>query len=167
MWMAGARGLKRANIANGRLYCPIHNVKQQRTFSSRPQAGNDDAELHCRDANSIRVFFHTSTKLASNGREAMSLLSKMSSLPKRGRRSAERRTNGCRASMRRRSRGPIRGPLAFRRSSAVMRREPDSAWAALPGIAGCKREDPLRHQCSEHLAVRHAPDGLMPKPPAG
>jgi hypothetical protein len=44
---------------------------------------------------------------------------------------------------------------------------PDSAWAALPGITGCKREDPLRHQCSEHLAVRHAPDGLMPKPPAG
>jgi hypothetical protein len=44
---------------------------------------------------------------------------------------------------------------------------PDSAWAALPGIAGCKREDPLRHQCSEHLAVRHAPDGLIPKPPEG
>jgi hypothetical protein len=48
-----------------------------------------------------------------------------------------------------------------------MRREPDSAWAALPGTTGCKREDPLRHQCSEHLAVRHAPDGLMPKPPEG
>src|ERR1700733_13771708 len=29
-----------------------------------------------------------------------------------------------------------------------------SARAALPGITGCKREDPLRHQCSEHLAVR-------------
>jgi hypothetical protein len=29
-----------------------------------------------------------------------------------------------------------------------------SAQAALPGITGCKREDPLRHQCSEHLAVR-------------
>jgi hypothetical protein len=40
-----------------------------------------------------------------------------------------------------------------------------SAWAALPGTTGCKREDPLRHQCSEHLAVRHAPDGTMPKPP--
>jgi hypothetical protein len=26
--------------------------------------------------------------------------------------------------------------------------------AALPGTTGCKREDPLRHQCSEHLAVR-------------
>jgi hypothetical protein len=31
---------------------------------------------------------------------------------------------------------------------------PGSARAALPGITGCKREDPLRHQCSEHLAVR-------------
>src|SRR3984885_12427672 len=29
-----------------------------------------------------------------------------------------------------------------------------SARAALPGITGCKREDPLRHQCSEHLTVR-------------
>src|SRR5580693_9345302 len=28
-----------------------------------------------------------------------------------------------------------------------------SAQAALPGTTGCKREDPLRHQCSEHLAV--------------
>src|SRR5271155_6227310 len=37
-----------------------------------------------------------------------------------------------------------------------MRRDftPDSARAALPGTTGCKREDPLRHQCSEHLAVR-------------
>jgi hypothetical protein len=40
-----------------------------------------------------------------------------------------------------------------------------SAQAALPGTTGCKREDPLRHQCSEHLAVRHAPDGTMPEPP--
>jgi hypothetical protein len=38
MWMAGERGLKRADIANGRLYCPIHNVKQRRTLSSLPQA---------------------------------------------------------------------------------------------------------------------------------
>ena len=30
----------------------------------------------------------------------------------------------------------------------------NSARAALPGITGCKREDPLRRQCSEHLAVR-------------
>ena len=102
-----------------------------------------------------------SRKLASNGREAMSLLPKEGGgapngapiqLPRRNARAQPR---------------PDTGPLAFRRSSAVMRREPDSAWAALPGITGCKREDPLRHQCSEHLAVRHAPDGLMPKPPEG
>ena len=42
---------------------------------------------------------------------------------------------------------------------------PARLQAALPGITGCKREDPLRHQCSEHLAVRHAPDGTLPKPP--
>jgi len=44
-------------------------------------------------------------------------------LPKK--REAERRTahHGCRAAMGRRGRGPISGPLAFRRSSAVMRRD--------------------------------------------
>ena len=85
--------------------------------------GNDDAELHSRDAICIRVFFHASRKLASNGREASLLLPQDVFAPQRGRRSAERRTNGCRASMRRRGRGPISGPLAFRRSSAVMRRD--------------------------------------------
>jgi len=34
------------------------------------------------------------------------------------------------------------GPLAFQ------------PGPALPGITGSKREDPLRHQCSEHLADR-------------
>jgi hypothetical protein len=62
-------------------------------FRQHRKPGNDDAELHCRDANSIRVCLHASRKLASNGREAMSLLPKTSLLPKRGRRSAERRTN--------------------------------------------------------------------------
>ena len=49
-----------------------------------------------------------------------------------------------------------RGTPAFRRSTAVSPRfsHPGSARAALPGITGSKREDPLRHQCSEHLAVR-------------
>jgi hypothetical protein len=60
------------------------------------------------------------------------------------------------------------GALAFRRPTAGIRGflGLGSAQAALPGTTGCKREDPLRHQCSEHLAVRHAPDGTMPKPPA-
>jgi len=40
----------------------------------RREPGNDDAELHCRDAIRIRVFCHASRMLASNGREAMSLL---------------------------------------------------------------------------------------------
>jgi len=43
-------------------------------FRQHRKPGNDDAELHCRDATSIRVFFHASKKLASNGREATSLL---------------------------------------------------------------------------------------------
>jgi hypothetical protein len=38
MWMAGAFDLKRADIANGHLYFPIHNVKQRRTLSSLPEA---------------------------------------------------------------------------------------------------------------------------------
>jgi hypothetical protein len=59
------------------------------------------------------------------------------------------------------------GALAFRRPTAALAEvfSLGSAQAALPGITGCKREDPLRHQCSEHLAARHAPDGTMPKPP--
>ena len=54
--------------------------------------------------------------------------------------------------------GPLgAGALAFRRPTAVSPRVSplSSARAALPGTTGCKREDPLRHQCSEHLAVRH------------
>src|SRR5580704_7803665 len=58
------------------------------------------------------------------------------------------------------------GALAFRRPTAASEVFAlGSARAVLPGTTGCKREDPLRSQCSEHLAVRHAPDGTMPKPP--
>ena len=46
--------------------------------------GNDDAELHSRDALRVRVILHALRKLASNGREAMSLLPKISLLPKEG-----------------------------------------------------------------------------------
>ena len=48
------------------------------------------------------------------------------------------------------------GALAFRRPTAALAGvlPPARLQAALPGITGCKREDPLRHQCSEHLAVR-------------
>ena len=35
--------------------------------------------------------------------------------------------------------------------------------AALPGITGSKRENPLRHQCSQHLAVRSRAGRSMPR----
>jgi hypothetical protein len=76
------------------------------------------------------------------------------SLDKQGRRSAERRTSVA-ASERDAAavtcdRSPFGAPP--RLYAGII--HPNSAWAALPGITGCKREDPLRHQCSEHLAVR-------------
>ena len=49
-----------------------------------------------------------------------------------------------------RARSPFGAPPRFHRGFTL-----GSARAALPGTTGCKREDPLRHQCSEHLAVRH------------
>ena len=58
------------------------------------------------------------------------------------------------------------GALAFRRPTAVMRRGalPSTRFrAALPGITGSKREDPLRHQCSQHLAVRSRAGRSMPR----
>ncbi len=58
------------------------------------------------------------------------------------------------------------GALAFRRPTAVMRRgalPPTRSRAALPGITGSKREDPLRHQCSQHLAVRSRAGRSMPR----
>ena len=86
----------------------------------RRKPGNDDAELHCRDALRIRVCFKKACLERTGGHV---FASQGVFAPQRGRRSAERRTNSCRASMRRRGRGPISGPLAFRRSSAVMRRD--------------------------------------------
>ncbi len=95
-------------------------------------------------------------KAASNGREAVCLLplneggGAPNGAPKSKVAASGKPSPDVAASL-------IRGPLAFRRSSAVMRQGfsiPNSARAALPGITGSKREDPLRHQCSEHLAVR-------------
>jgi hypothetical protein len=116
MWMAGACGLKRAAIANGRRYFPIHNVKQRRTHRRKP--GDDDAELHCRDATSIRVFLHACQESLPRTDGRRSLWSQDVFAPQRGRRSAERRTNSCRASMRRRGRGPVSGTA---RLSALLR----------------------------------------------
>jgi hypothetical protein len=58
------------------------------------------------------------------------------------------------------------GALAFRRSTAALRRGfyPSTRLrAALPGITGSKREYPLRHQCSQHLAVRSRAGRSMPR----
>jgi hypothetical protein len=108
---------------------PCQTATHSHVIHRKP--GHDDAELHSRDATSIRVFFHASRKLASNGREAMSLLPKMSLLPQRGRRSAEWRTNGCRASMRRRGRGPINKRTA--RLSALLRGHAPGFLPTRPG----------------------------------
>jgi len=100
---------------------------------------------------------------------------------KEGRRSAERRTTGSAPPQQRKPAGvcgghhrflprTVRdqngGALAFRRPTAVLRRGfyPSTRLrAALPGITGCKREDPLRHQCSQHLAVRSRAGRSMPR----
>src|SRR6202035_3118336 len=98
----------------------------------------------------------------------MSLLPKTSLLPKEGGGAPNGAPQLPRLDAQARPRPDKRGRSPFGappRSCAGI--TPDSARAALPGITGCKREDPLRHQCSEHLAVRHAPDGLIPKPPEG
>ncbi len=57
------------------------------------------------------------------------------------------------------------GALAFRRPTAACAEGLTSTRlrAALPGITGSKREDPLRHQCSQHLAVRSRAGRSMPR----
>jgi hypothetical protein len=101
---------------------------------------------------------------------------------KEGRRSAKRRTTGFRPAAERKAclrcgaryirpcpalaRDLKSGALAFRRATAVMRRGsyPSTRFrAALPGITGSKRENPLRHQCSQHLAVRSRAGRSMPE----
>ena len=69
-------------------------------------------------------------------------------------------------------RSPFGAPLRLSRRGFASTR----LRAALPGTTGCKRENPPRHQCSKHLAVRtragraDAPSRLLAKrqtPPAG
>jgi hypothetical protein len=81
----------------------------------RRMPGDNGAERHCRDALRIRVFRHASRKacLEPTGGDLFA--------PQRGRRSAERRTNSCRAAMGRRSRGPVNGTA---RLSALLRGHP-------------------------------------------
>jgi len=145
-----------------------------RSSMDRRVKPGDDESLHCRDAAAHPSFAQAKKGQAKKRRQKTPPL-------KEGRRSAERRTTGPhREEMRRASfllspfwrteaagtswsgRARLSAPHRGIRSFLG----PGSAQAALPGTTGCKREDPLRHQCSEHLAVRHAPDGTMPKPPA-
>ena len=140
----------------------------------------DDKSLRCRDAATHPSFAYAKKNQAKKRRPKNSSLK---------RREAERREAHHRAASRSdaaRVLSPVsplredRGPGLHKALDLMERarspfgappRHPrflglGSAQAALPGTTGCKREDPLRHQCSEHLAVRHAPDGTMPKPPA-
>ena len=110
--MAGERGLKRADIVNGRLYFRSTMSNSDPLSRHHRKPGNDGAELQSRDALRIRVFCHVSRKLASNGREAMSLL------PKEGGGAPNGAPTSCRASMGRRGRGPISGTA---RLSALLR----------------------------------------------
>src|SRR5579862_9396214 len=148
--------------------------------SRRHRRAGDDASLRSRDAASHPSFAYAKkSEVKKPSQEASPKTPPL----KEGRRSAERRTTGPhRQAMRRapfllsshcgkteaaRTSKNGAGALAFRRPTAASEvLGLGSAQAALPGTTGCKREDPLRHQCSEHLAVRHAPDGTMPKPPA-
>ena len=52
---------------------------------------------------------------------------------------------------------PGAGALAFRRSTAASEALTPRLGSSQRFLefTGCEREDPLRHQCSEHLAVRH------------
>ena len=91
-----------------------------------------------------------------------------SSLEKQGRRSAERRTTVAAPRYAGHSRGHLR-PLALRRSSAVMRRDYSSQLGL--GRASWNHRvkgGPLADASAVSTSQSdHAPDGTMPKPPAG
>jgi hypothetical protein len=127
-----------------------YSIARSRFVAISPRYRGADAQSRSRDAICIRVISKRYESFASNGREAFFFASLKT-------REAERRTAHLRyphlKEMRARS-------FATARLSALLRGytlrsfNPNSAWAALPGIAGCKREDPLRRQCSRHPAVR-------------
>jgi hypothetical protein len=145
-------------------------------FSSSSPAG-DDVSFRSRDAASHPSFAHAKKPQRKAKPKSVA---KNSSLKRREaeRREAHHRAASKSDAARVLSPSPLRRTEAARTSWSGRARLSaphrgirgflglGSAQAALPGITGCKREDPLRHQCSEHLAVRHAPDGTMPKPPA-
>ena len=166
-----------------------HRVKpggdEQRVIGERSHAvlrtamPGDDEFLRSRDAASHPSFAHAKKSQAKKHSQENSSLKRREAERREAHRPEPHRKAMRRASFllppiaggprpRTLSLGPHgAGALAFRRPTAASEVFGlGSAQAALPGTTGCKREDPLRHQCSEHLAVRHAPDGTMPKPPA-
>src|SRR5580704_8888082 len=133
----------------------------------------DDESFRCRDAPSHPSFADAKKSQAKKSRQENSSLKRREA----ERREAHHRATSKSDAARVLSPSPLRRTEAARTSWSGRARlsaphrgirgfSLGSAQAALPGTTGCKREDPLRHQCSEHLAVRHAPDGTMPKPPA-
>jgi hypothetical protein len=143
MWMAHACGLKRADNRERASFIVRSTMSNSGAPSRhRRNPGNDDAELHSRDAICIRVFFHAFQESLprTDGRPSLSggqvFAPRCLCFPKR---EAERRTahHSCRASMRRRGRGPISGAA---RLSALLRGHAPGFHSRLgPGRASWNR----------------------------
>jgi hypothetical protein len=122
---------------------PLHHPALLRSFgwSPSPACAGADEFLRSRDALASELCHTTARRTALHKSE--------------GRRSAGRRNptigriGGC-------GRALSASALASRRSTAALATLLGLAQprAALPGITGCKLEDPPRRQCSEHLAGR-------------
>src|ERR1700728_2284558 len=127
--------------------CPRTPVGDVSGLNNKP---GDDAFHHSRDGICIRVFVHAVRKFCLERTGGISFLPPL-----------ENKGGGA-------PNGAPPVPASQRDAGAVIRDRspfgapprlcaglihPNSAWAALPGIAGCKREDPLRRQCSRYTAV--------------
>ena len=116
-------------------------------------------ELHSRDACASESSCTLQESFASNGREALSCFPAPDHA-QRIREAERRQAHPFPIAAPGRNARPWPRPISGRSPCGAPLRScagisvPARLWAALPGITGCKREDPLRHQCSEHLAVR-------------
>src|SRR5579862_8054087 len=135
---------------------PIHIVKQRRHAPPPPRVRGEVKKLsRSRDAVCIRVILQAARKALprTDGRRFVCS-------PKEGGGAPNGASSPVAApgeqqgpsltAIRYADRSPFGAPT--RSCAGII--HPNSAWAALPGITGCKREDPLRHQCSRHPAVR-------------
>jgi hypothetical protein len=161
-------GLKRADIATGVFIVRSTMSNSDAPSRHRRKPGNDDADLHCRDAISIRVLLHASRMLASNGREAKSLLPDVFA-PKEGGGAPNGAPRLPRLDAQARPRPDKRGRSPFgapRRSCAGI------LFPTRPGPRFLESPDANGRTLSGTSAAStsqsgHAPDGLMPKPPEG